>query len=85
MLVPVGGVLVAHYYVRPVQADERFLAQLYDPTGPFRGVSIPGMAAWLAGAVAFFASESIGGTLPALLVSTGVYLAMQKGSKVLKF
>ena len=91
VLVPVGGVLIAHYYVRRVLVDEAFIAQLYDPDGPFRGVSIPGVAAWLAGAVVFFASESIGGTMPALAVSVGVYLALRrtddgsKGSRVLRF
>ena len=91
VLVPVGGVLIAHYYVRRVLVDEAFIAQLYDPDGPFRGVSIPGVAAWLAGAVVFFASESIGGTMPALAVSVGVYLTLRrtddgsKGSRVLRF
>jgi nucleobase:cation symporter-1, NCS1 family len=84
LLVPVGGVVIAHYYVRPVQVDESFIAQLYDADGPFRGVSIPGVAAWAAGAIAFFASESIGGTLPALIVSVGVYLILQR-MKVLEF
>ena len=89
VLVPVGGVLMAHYYMRRVRVDEVFLAQLYDANGPFRGVSIPGMTAWLAGAVAYFASESIGGTIPALAVSVCVYLAMGRrtdvGSRVLGF
>ena len=91
VLVPVGGVLIAHYYVRRVLVDEAFIAQLYDADGPFRGVSIPGVAAWLAGAVVFFASESIGGTMPALAVSVGVYLTLRrtddgsKGSRVLRF
>ena len=85
VLVPVGGVLIAHYYLQPVQIDESFIAQLYDADGPFRGVLIPGVAAWAAGAAAFFASASIGGTLPALIVSVGVYLTLTQGSKVLKF
>ena len=77
MLVPVGGLLIAHYYLQPVQVDEPFIAQLYDAGGPFRGVLMPGVAAWAAGALAFFASESIGGTLPALVVSVGIYLALR--------
>ena len=85
VLVPVGGVLIAHYYLQPVQIDESFIAQLYDADGPFRGVLTPGVAAWAAGAAAFFASASIGGTLPALIVSVGVYLTLTQGSKVLKF
>jgi purine-cytosine permease-like protein len=78
VLIPVGGVLIAHYYLQPVQVDEAFVAQLYDADGPFRGVLIPGIAAWAAGAIAFFASESIGGTLPALIVSVGVYLTLRR-------
>jgi NCS1 family nucleobase:cation symporter-1 len=78
VLVPVGGVLIAHYYLQPVRVNESFIAQLYDANGPFRGVLIPGLGAWAAGAVAFFALESIGGTLPALIVSVGVYLALRQ-------
>jgi len=77
VLVPVGGVLIAHYYLQPVQIDESFIAQMYDADGPFRGVLIPGVAAWAAGAAAFFASASIGGTLPALIVSVGIYLTLK--------
>jgi NCS1 family nucleobase:cation symporter-1 len=76
LLVPVGGVLVAHYYVRPPTLDEAFIASLYDPAGPFRGASAAGLIAWAAGAAAFFAAGSIGGTLPALAVSVFVYRAL---------
>jgi purine-cytosine permease-like protein len=76
VLVPIGGVLVAHYYVRPARIDEALIAELYDSAGPFRGVSIPGVAAWAAGAIVFFAANywsGIGGTVPALLTSVVVY------------
>jgi purine-cytosine permease-like protein len=76
VLVPVGGILVAHYYIRPPRVHEAFIAELYDPAGPFRGVSIAGTVAWAAGAAAYFASGSIGGTLPALAVSVLVYRAL---------
>ena len=77
VLVPVGGVLIAHYYIgRPV-VDEAFIAELYDPAGSFRGVSVPGMVAWGAGAAAFFAAGSVGGTLPALTVSIVVYRVLR--------
>jgi hypothetical protein len=39
-------------------------------------VSIAGVVAWAAGAAAFFAAGSIGGTLPALAVSVLVYRAL---------
>ena len=73
LLVPVGGVLIAHYYIRRPLVDEAFIAELYDPNGSFRGVSVAGVTAWAAGAAAFFAAGSIGGTLPALAVSVLVY------------
>jgi purine-cytosine permease-like protein len=76
LLVPVGGVLVAHYYLHRPQVDEAFIAELYDPAGRFRGVSIAGVVAWAAGAAAFFATGTIGGTLPALAVSVLVYRAL---------
>ncbi len=76
LLVPVGGVLVAHYYVRRVRVDEAFIAELYEEAGTFRGVSIAGVGAWAAGAVAYFAGRSIGGTIPALAASVVVYLAL---------
>ena len=76
LLVPVGGVLVAHYYIRRPRVDEAFIAELYDTAGSFRGVSIAGVTAWAAGAAAFFAAGSIGGTLPALAVSMLVYRAL---------
>jgi purine-cytosine permease-like protein len=76
LLVPVGGILVAHYYIdRPV-LDAAFVHDLYEPSGPFRGVSVAGVVAWAAGAAAFYASGSIGGTLPALAVSVLVYRAL---------
>ena len=76
LLVPVGGVLVAHYYIRRPHVDEAFIAELYNPAGSFRGVSIAGVAAWAAGAAAFLAAGSIGGTLPARAVSVLVYRAL---------
>jgi NCS1 family nucleobase:cation symporter-1 len=77
LLVPVGGVLVAHYYIPTAPVDEAFIAELYNTTGSFRGVSVAGVVAWAAGAAAFFAAGSIGGTLPALAVSVLVYRALR--------
>jgi purine-cytosine permease-like protein len=61
VLVPVGGVLVAHYYIQRPHFDEAFIQELYNPAGSCRGVSIAGVAAWGAGAAAFFAAGSSGG------------------------
>ena len=82
LLVPVGGVLIAHYYIRPPRLDERFIAELYDASGSFRGVSIAGVVAWAAGAAAYFAAGSRGGTLPALAVSVLVYQALRRRGSV---
>jgi NCS1 family nucleobase:cation symporter-1 len=79
LLVPVGGVLIAHYYLGPVRVvrmDEAFISELYNEAGAFRGFSTAGLLAWAAGAVAFFAAGSIGGTIPALAVSVAVYLCL---------
>ena len=73
LLIPVGGILIAHYYLRQVVVDEAFVAELYDASGPFRGVLLPGMAAWTAGAAAYFLAGSAGGTIPAFAVSVLVY------------
>jgi len=94
VLVPVGGVLVAHYYcmsgvsrvsasdldfrVRGADLKNQDLTTLYDDSGPFRGVNVAGMLAWGAGAAVFFAAGSIGGTLPALVTSIAVYVAGQR-------
>jgi NCS1 family nucleobase:cation symporter-1 len=81
LLVPVGGVLIAHYYLQRPHLDEAFIAEMYNPSGSFRGVSVAGVAAWAAGATAFFAAGSIGGTLPALAVSVLVYRALRYTSR----
>ena len=73
LLIPVGGILIAHYYLPQVVVDEAFVAELYDASGPFRGVLLPGMAAWTAGAAAYFLAGSAGGTIPAFAVSVLVY------------
>lgn len=75
LLVPVGGVLLAHYFVsrQPVRVED-----LYDATGPYArtlGFSVPGIVAWAAGSAAFALGGAAGGsTIPALAVSVGVYL-----------
>ncbi len=76
LLVPVGGLLVAHYYLQPGGIEEASVENLYDERGPFGGVLVPGVVAWAAGAIAFYAAGSIGGTVPAMVVSIVVYLAL---------
>ena len=75
LLVPVGGVLVAHFYLpaRGELVSPSMVETLYDANGPLRGFKAAGMIAWALGAAVFFAASTIGGTLPALAVSIGVY------------
>jgi NCS1 family nucleobase:cation symporter-1 len=76
VLVPIGGLLIAHYYIRPARLDESLIAELYDRNGPFKGVSTAGIAAWAAGAIVYFAAgkwTDVGGTLPGLATSVIVY------------
>lgn len=78
--VPVGGILLAHYFVlrrRVVVAD------LYDAAGPLartRGWSLAGSAAWLAGAAVFYGAQSVGSTVPSLVTSIAVYVAVAMGT-----
>jgi purine-cytosine permease-like protein len=69
LLVPVGGVLLAHFVIwrRPVD-----VAALYDRSGPRRGVAWPGLAAWVAG-IAVYALVPAGATLPSLAASVAAY------------
>ena len=71
LLVPVGGILLARFVVerRPVDAGA-----LYDRAGPYgRGRFVAAAVAWTLGAIAYFAAERIGGTLPGLVVAGAVY------------
>jgi cytosine permease len=72
VLVPVGGVLVAHY--RLGGAVTR-VPDLYDPAGPYRGVVVPGVAAWAAGALVYYLAQPWGGTVPSLLTAIVCYRA----------
>jgi purine-cytosine permease-like protein len=76
--VPIGGILLAHYFVlrRDVHVPD-----LYDPNGPYtarRGRSVAGTAAWAVGALVFYLAQSIGSSLPSLLTSIAVYVALAR-------
>ncbi|HTS00978.1 MAG TPA: cytosine permease [Thermoanaerobaculia bacterium] len=78
LLVPVGGVLLARYFLvrRPV-----LVADLYAEDGPATrhgGFSIPGMCGWAAGAAAYFLAGRTGGTLPALATALVVTWALER-------
>jgi NCS1 family nucleobase:cation symporter-1 len=73
LLVPIGGVLLAHYVLLRRQVH---VPDLYDPTGPYAttaGWSIAGSVAWLSGAITFWLAAGIGGTLPCLVVTIAAY------------
>lgn len=74
VLVPVGGILLAHF---TLLNESTRVADLYDPRGPYgshRGWSIPGLAGWAAGSLAYLVSAPIGSTLPSLVTAMLVYL-----------
>jgi purine-cytosine permease-like protein len=75
LLVPVGGVLIAHFYARSLfsTAATTTIGDLYDTTGPYAGFSTAGIAAWAAGVVVYLVAGNVGGTLPSLIVSMSLY------------
>lgn len=78
VLVPVGGVLLAHYFVLREPVD---VASLYEAKGPAAacgGFSVAGLTAWAAGAAAYFAASPSGGTLPGLAVAMAVYVGASR-------
>ena len=74
VLVPVGGVLIAHFVLRPRPTD---IAALYDPRGPLRGIRWPGLLAWAAGVATYYAMPQ-GATIPSLLASITTYLVLTR-------
>ncbi|HPK71064.1 MAG TPA: hypothetical protein PLN93_03900, partial [Vicinamibacterales bacterium] len=75
ILVPVGGVLVAHFRLSRTTTH---VPDLYDPAGPCRGVLLPGVIAWALGAFAYYVASSWGGTLPALATAVVSYLLLRR-------
>jgi len=51
---------------------------LYDSSGPYRGVLVPGVAAWALGALAYYLASPWGGTLPALATAVVSYLLLRR-------
>ena len=78
VLVPVGGILLAHYFLlgRTPRVDD-----LYASTGPYGrwgGFSPAGVIAWVGGSVTYFAAAGIGSTLPALAVAIVTYVVLAR-------
>jgi nucleobase:cation symporter-1, NCS1 family len=77
-LVPIGGILLAHFFVlrRPVN-----VADLYSDVGPYRvsgGWSAAGTVAWVGGAAVFYLAQSVGGSIPSLLVAVTIYVMLAR-------
>ena len=77
ILVPVGGVFLAHFVAlnRPID-----IAQIYDPAR-LPMFNIAGIAAWVAGFIVYRLAAPIGATLPALATSMTMYIALAKAPR----
>ncbi len=79
LFVPIGGVLVAHFLLLKRQQTVASLYPASPGATPAVGSwSVAGMAAWVIGAAVFYVSQRIGGVLPSLAVSIGVYLLLAR-------
>lgn len=74
VLVPVGGVFLAHFAILKERLDVK---GIYDITR-LPAVNIAGVAAWLIGFIAYQLSSSMGATLPALATSMIAYVALSQ-------
>lgn len=76
VLVPTGAVLLAHFVVRRHAVD---VDALYAPPPSWRARwPVAGTGAWLAGALTYFSAQSIGGTVPSLIVTLGAYVLLDR-------
>ena len=85
VLVPVGGILLARFYLlkRPVVVEA--LYQEGKTTEDRRRVppyDVAGLAAWAAGAATYYLASGIGGTVPSLVVAVAVYLALKRFARL---
>jgi NCS1 family nucleobase:cation symporter-1 len=74
VLVPVGGVFLAHFVILRRPLD---IVGIYK-TETLPAFGVPGLAAWAAGFAVYLLAASIGSTLPALATSVVVYLALSR-------
>jgi purine-cytosine permease-like protein len=75
-LVPVGGVLLARFFLVPRAVD---VAKLYEaPRG--LGVSVPGLVAWALGAFVYGLPGTWGGTVPSLATATLTFVALDRAA-----
>ena len=74
VLVPVGGIFLAHFVVLRAKVD---VAAIYK-TELMPAFSIAGLAAWILGFVVYKLAAPIGATLPSLATSMIVFLLIRK-------
>jgi NCS1 family nucleobase:cation symporter-1 len=74
VLVPVGGVFLAHFVVmrRPIDLERIYRVD------SMPAVTIPGLAAWALGFAVYKLAAPIGATLPALATSIAVYVLLHR-------
>ena len=77
VLVPVGGVFLAHFVVLRRSVD---VAAVY-ATDRLPRFNVSGVAAWAAGFIVYKLAAPIGATLPALAASTVVYALASRGQR----
>jgi purine-cytosine permease-like protein len=75
LLVPVGGVLVAHFVIRRAWPS---VPDLYDARGPLAGIRWPGMVAWAVGVATYAAFAGTAATAPGFLAAVVAYLVADK-------
>jgi len=75
LLVPVGGVLVAHFVVRGAWPR---VGDLYDAAGPLRGFRWSGVAAWGIGIAVYALFSGTAATAPGFIAAVAAYLALEK-------
>jgi hypothetical protein len=67
-----GGVLA------PLPLSRTPACRTLRTAGPYRGVLVPGVAAWALGALAYYLAAPWGGTLPALVTAVVSYLLLHR-------
>jgi cytosine permease len=80
LLVPVGGILLARFFLVREPVD---VAALYAREGPHAGVraALPGLVAWAVGAAAYFVAGAAGGTLPSLAGAALAYVVLSRSNR----
>jgi len=76
ILVPVGGILLARFFVVRAPVDVASLYERPDRRRCRAGFNLPGLVAWGAGSAAYYLAGDLGGTVPSLAVSVGLYVAL---------